>query len=173
MSGFFATAWTVPCKVSVHGISQARILEWVVISFSRGSFQPRDWTRFSCIGRWILYNWATREAPTYNSMATNTKECPPDFTCVCAKSLQSYLTLCNLRDCSSPGSSVHGILQGLPCPPPGDLPNPGIEPASLMSPALTGGFFTTSAAHIWYQIKKKENCHTLPNSRAWYSGRRR
>ena len=111
MSGFFATAWTVPCKVSVHGISQARILEWVVISFSRGSFQPRDWTRFSCIGRWILYNWATREAPTYNSMATNTKECPPDFTCVCAKSLQSYLTLCNLRDCSSPGSSVHGILQ--------------------------------------------------------------
>ena len=33
---------------------------------------------------------------------------------------------------------------GLPCPPPGDLPNPGIEPRSLMSPALAGGFFTTS-----------------------------
>ena len=33
---------------------------------------------------------------------------------------------------------------GLPCPPPGDLPNPGIEPESLMSPALVGGFFTTS-----------------------------
>ena len=32
---------------------------------------------------------------------------------------------------------------GLPCPPPGDLPNPGIEPKSLMSPALAGGFFTT------------------------------
>ena len=31
---------------------------------------------------------------------------------------------------------------GLPCPPPGDLPNPGIEPASLLSPALAGGFFT-------------------------------
>ena len=34
---------------------------------------------------------------------------------------------------------------GLPCPPPGDLPIPGIEPASLTSPALAGGFFTTSA----------------------------
>ena len=32
---------------------------------------------------------------------------------------------------------------GLPCPPPGDLPNPGIELVSLMSPALAGGFFTT------------------------------
>ena len=34
---------------------------------------------------------------------------------------------------------------GLSCPPLGDLPNPGIEPGSLMSPALAGGFFTTSA----------------------------
>ena len=33
---------------------------------------------------------------------------------------------------------------GLPFPPPGDLPDPGIEPVSLMSPALAGGFFTTS-----------------------------
>ena len=33
---------------------------------------------------------------------------------------------------------------GLPCPPPGDLLDPGIEPASLTSPALAGGFFTTS-----------------------------
>ena len=32
---------------------------------------------------------------------------------------------------------------GLPCPPPGDLPDPGIKPVSLMSPALAGGFFTT------------------------------
>ena len=42
---------------SVHGIFQERILEWVTISFSRGSSQPKDW-----IGRWILYFWATREA---------------------------------------------------------------------------------------------------------------
>ena len=47
---------------SVHGISQARILEWVVISFSRGSSQPRDQTHVSCIDRLVLYCWATREA---------------------------------------------------------------------------------------------------------------
>ena len=52
-------------------------------------------------------------------------------------------------DCNLPGSSVHGILQarilsGLPCPSPGDLPDLGMEPLSLMSPELAGLFFTTS-----------------------------
>ena len=52
-----------PPGSSVHGILQARILEWVVISFSRGSFQPRDWIYISRTNRQILYHWATREAP--------------------------------------------------------------------------------------------------------------
>ena len=47
---------------SIHGISQARILEWVAISFSRGSSQPRDQICVSCIGKWVLYHWVTREA---------------------------------------------------------------------------------------------------------------
>ena len=47
---------------SIHGISQARILEWVAISLSRGSSRPQDWTLVSCIGRQILYHWATWEA---------------------------------------------------------------------------------------------------------------
>ena len=47
---------------SVHGIFQARILEWVAISSSRGSSQPRDRTLVSCIGRWFLYCWAIRKA---------------------------------------------------------------------------------------------------------------
>ena len=38
-------------------------MEWVTISFTRGSSQPRDQTHISCIGRQILYHWATREAP--------------------------------------------------------------------------------------------------------------
>ena len=46
---------------SVHGISQARILKLVAISFSRGSSQPRDWTHVSCIDRWVLYHWTTWE----------------------------------------------------------------------------------------------------------------
>ena len=58
--------------------------------------------------------------------------------------------------CATPWTVAHqaplsmGILQAriqewVACPPPGDLPNPGMEPESLMSPALAGGFFTTSA----------------------------
>ena len=45
---------------SVHGISQARILEWVAIFFSRASSWSRDRT-YSRVGRWIIYHWATRE----------------------------------------------------------------------------------------------------------------
>ena len=39
-----------------HGIFQARILEWVAISYSRGSPQTRDQSCVSCIGKWILYH---------------------------------------------------------------------------------------------------------------------
>ena len=56
---------------------------------------------------------------------------------------------CDPMDCSPPGSSVHGILQAstvewLAMPFFRDLPDPGIEPASLLSPELAGRFFTTS-----------------------------
>ena len=54
-----------PPGSSVHGILQARILEWIANSFSRGSSPPRDWTSVSCTGRQILYRWATREALTH------------------------------------------------------------------------------------------------------------
>ena len=53
------------------------------------------------------------------------------------------------------GFSRQVYWSGLPCPSPGHLPNSGIEPISLMSPALAGGFFTTSAsweAHIYLSI---------------------
>ena len=51
-----------PPGSSVYQIPQARILEWVAISFLRGSSRPRDQTCVSCIGRKILDHWATREA---------------------------------------------------------------------------------------------------------------
>ena len=77
---------------SVHGILQARILEWVAISFSRGCSQPRDWTWVSHIAGRRFTLWATREAAA-------------------AKSLQSWPTLCNPIDGSPPGSAIPGILQ--------------------------------------------------------------
>ena len=46
---------------SIHGIFQARVLEWFAISFSRGSFQPRDWTRVSCVVSRRFTIWATKE----------------------------------------------------------------------------------------------------------------
>ena len=56
--------------------------------------------------------------------------------------LHAKSPLCDPTDCSLPGASVHryfpGQRSGLPCPPPGDLPDPGIEPRSLMCPALAG-----------------------------------
>ena len=47
---------------SVHGIFQAKVLEWIAISFSRGSSQPRNLTRVSCIAGRRFTVWATREA---------------------------------------------------------------------------------------------------------------
>ena len=66
-----------------------------------------------------------------------------------AKSPQSYLTLFDPMDCSPSAPwfiefSRQEYWSGLPCPLPGDLPDPGIEPESLMSPALADGFFTTN-----------------------------
>ena len=88
-----------PPGFSVHGISQARILEWVAMSFSRGSSQPRDRICISCISRGILYHWATWKP--LESLAA----------AAAAKSIQSCLTLCDPIDSSPPGSPVPGILQ--------------------------------------------------------------
>ena len=82
-----------PPGSSVHGILQARALEWVAISFSRGSSQPTDQTHISSINRLILYRWATRESESESEAA---QSCP---------------TLCDPMDCSLPGFSVHGIFQ--------------------------------------------------------------
>ena len=75
----------------IHGILQARILEWVAISFSRESFWLRDRTQVSCIaGRFFIAE-------------------PP--AAAAAKSLQSCPTLYDPIDGSPPGSTVPGILQ--------------------------------------------------------------
>ena len=84
---------------SVHGVFQATVLEWIAISFSKGSSQPRDRTQVSRIIDRRFTVWATREV----WVAWKLK----------AKVLvvQSCLILCDSMDCSPPGSSVHRILQ--------------------------------------------------------------
>ena len=54
-----------PMDYTVHGILHARILEWVVFPFSRGSSQPRDQTQVSSIAGRFFTSWATREAQEY------------------------------------------------------------------------------------------------------------
>ena len=70
--------------------------------------------------------------------------------CLCAMSLQLCPTLCDSMDCTlqaplSIGFSRQESWRGLPCPPPGDLLDQEIEPMSVISSALAGGFFTTNA----------------------------
>ena len=78
-----------PPGSSVHGILQARILEWVDILLSRGPSWPRNQTQVSCIAGRFLICRAIRKALVP----------------------QSYMTLCDSMDYSPTGFSVHGILQ--------------------------------------------------------------
>ena len=86
-----------PCS-SVHGISQARILERVAISSSKGSSRPKDWTYIFCIVGWFFTTEPSGKP--YRRVAA-----------AAAKSFQSCPTLCNPIDSSLPGSPVPGILQ--------------------------------------------------------------
>ena len=62
-----------PPDFSIHGIFQARVLEWVAISFSRGSSWPRDWTQVSRIAGRCFTIWATRESQAKHKSDTNSK----------------------------------------------------------------------------------------------------
>ena len=73
----------------VHGILQARILEWVAISFCKWSSRPRDITKVSLTAGRFFTLWATGKV----------------------LAAQSCSTLCDAIDCSLPSSSVHGIFQ--------------------------------------------------------------
>ena len=110
-----------PPGSSIHGIFQARVLEWGAIAFS---------------------------APAWQADALPSE--PPGKTQVKVKSLS------RVRLFATPWTVAYQSPQSmefsrqeywsvLPCLPPGDLPDPGIKPTSLMSPPLAGGLFTTSA----------------------------
>ena len=135
----------------VQGIFQARTLEWVAISFSRGSSRPRDQTLVSCITngllhcRQILYwlshqgspqriNWIHIHNPVHPSMLSHFSH------------VQLFETLWNVAHQAplSMGFPRQEYWSGLTCPPLEDLPDPGTKPVSLTSPALADRFFMTS-----------------------------
>ena len=106
-----------PPGFSVHGILQARILEWIAIPFSRGTSKPRDRTLFSCLKGRFFTVWATGEV---SGGLLHIFLYIYVYTCICVYAsiwvwhllvAQSCPTLCNPMDSSPPGSSVHEILQ--------------------------------------------------------------
>ena len=88
---------------SVHGILQARVLEWVAISFSRGCSRPRDPDQVSCIAGRFFTIRAPREAQLSQKVIIT--------ALLCSEVAQLCPTLCDPMDCSLSGSSVHGIFQ--------------------------------------------------------------
>ena len=80
---------------SVHGILQARVLEWVAISFFRGPSQPKNQTQVPCTADRFFTDGAMREALSqFSSVA------------------KLFLTLCNPMDCNTQGSLiVHCLLK--------------------------------------------------------------
>ena len=126
MSNSLATPQTVACQAPLPmGILQARILEWIAMPSSRGSFQSRDQTQVSCvscIGRWILY---------HSCQLGNL------FICSAVLSCSVMSDSCDPMDCSPPGPSVlgdspgkntgvccHAVLQGI-------FPTQGMNPGLL------------------------------------------
>ena len=102
----------------VHEIFQARVLEWVAISFSRGSSQPRDQTWVSrIVGRCFII-WATREVSKWKwKLLSHVWLFATPWTVV-------------YHSRPSMGFSKQGYWSGLPFPSPEDLLNPGIKPGS-------------------------------------------
>ena len=135
---------------TVHGILQARILEWVAFPFSRGSSQPRHWTQVSCIASRFFTSWATREAQEPRSKCLLISWLQLLSAVVLEPRKRKSVTTSNfpLSVCHevmgqdaivlvfwmlSLSQLFHSLLSpssrgsGLPFPSPGDLPDPGIE----------------------------------------------
>ena len=117
-----------PPGASVHGIHQARILEWVVIPFSRGSSWFRDRTWVSCFGRQIFYHLSHQESPlTILKVLTNISQvlgcqgkfpvfsisCCPNCHGGCHYAQRAILLPCGLED-RKRASLVAQMVKNLP-----------------------------------------------------------
>ena len=110
-----------------------------------------------CLGRRSLNHWTVREVPSISTLSNVFSPTGPLEHITCMLSCFSYVWLFVILwtiACQAPlsmGFSRQEYWSGLPCPPPRDLPDPGIELGSLTSPALAGRFFTTSTPYKFIQ----------------------
>ena len=174
-----------PTNSSVHGIFQARTLEWVAISYSRDSSWPRDQTYVFCIDRQILTTCAPGKlSPTpqkqnlsfhflhslgeknMGSKASNKYWLKSLFCCLQAVLLFRCKVVFNSvtsRTVAHQASlfmrfSRQEYWSVLPFPPPGDLPDPGIKPAPS---AFAGWFSTTEPPGKCYSTIRLKRCSFL------------
>ena len=147
-----------PQGSSIHGILQARILDWVAISFSRGSSQPRDQTRVSCIAGRFFTVWTIRVIfAAAAAAAKSPQSCPTLWDPIDGSPLGSSRLL---YPWNSPGKntglSCHALLQGIFL----------IQESNQVS-CIAGGFFTTSASweaftqYAAAAAKSLQSCPTL------------
>ena len=117
-----------PPGSSVHGISPARLLEWVVNFCCWGSSQPRDRTHICIVGDSLPLSHLGSPQPRYMRVCVLS----------CFRHVRLVATLWTIahQAALSMGFPRQEYWSGLPCSPPGDLPNPGIEPANAATPAL-------------------------------------
>ena len=121
-----------PPGSSLHGTSQARILEWVPMSSSRGSSQPRDRTHVSCIGKWVLLSLSHRESPSVDNIYYLILLYLPQIQRI-------YRQLCRTSFCKVTQPTVHAVLVGL------FISDPQLCYAGLGGPATCG----EAANHVW------------------------
>ena len=122
--------FAIPCTIyslpgsSVHGILQARLQEWVAFLSSRESSWPRDRAQVSCTAGRLFTVLATRECVLLPHLVGSVLTA----TSVLSDPVTPWTAAC--RAPLSMGFSRQEYWSGLPRPPPGYLPNPGIEPRS-------------------------------------------
>ena len=154
LSDSFATPWTVAHQGSLSmgfpgkntGVSCHFLLQSIFPLEGKIRERLRDWTHISCIGRWILYHWATEEA-LYMCVYVHLCVCVCVCVCVCSVA-QSCPTLCDPTVYNPPSSSVHGIFQARKLEWVAIFLSKGSswprdQTCTPLSPALAGRFFTT------------------------------
>ena len=112
-----------PMDYTVHGILQARILEWIAFPFSRGPSQPRDQSQVSCIAGGFFTSWAIREAWSKTDSHFLSGEsillCSPSLANTDTVHRNSVLTKRSLGccwSCRNDRSDLHSFLWILPTP---------------------------------------------------------
>ena len=150
-----------PPGSSFHGIFQARVLEWGAIAFS-GPIPYEVVTQQNCLRIFRSIPWAVISVNVQVSPQDGRRGLITGRGCMlsCFSRVLLFVTPWTVAHQFplSVGFSRRKYWSGLPCPPPRDLPDPGIKPASLMSPALASRFFTTSTTWEAQQVPKAQTC---------------